>query len=416
KTELDHINDSLAKVEAIDSDRGRILIYDLHADDLITARGKFSSRFAVNAQFTRGTSVRVFDEASMSHAYTFWQAVRGMRRVALEAQLGAYASSYFPNTFGAGEASLQTWVSDLDRTLDAVLKNGSDNFGNTLLQLDVSAPAALVGGWALAPAAEKAEAYFEMSKAIQKQLRTLIPLVHFANLDEFRTLPAAAALLVYAALPLATGIVVDSGRIVQFDDKRDVYWDITPANIKAMADHSLTLVHLLDALRRIHETLVHADGFADLASKYDPARPDRIIAAALNDTVGAADLNNLLGVERSVIREAQAAGRRIAGFMQAKNSSEARRQLAAFGANVTEAFNSQIGGLFSSRQLRPLGTLVFLEAARAFDPSLKAAQPSAMLELTVLREQPSFDMRTFVDGVEVPAADIVRAERFVSLS
>jgi hypothetical protein len=39
-----------------------------------------------------------------------------------------------------------------------------------------------------------------------------------------------------------------------------------------------------------------------------------------------------------------------------------------------------------------------------------------MLELTVLKERPSFDMRSFIEGAEVPAADVVRTERFVALN
>jgi hypothetical protein len=166
----------------------------------------------------------------------------------------------------------------------------------------------------------------------------------------------------------------------------------------------------------IHETLQHADGLASIAADYRPERVDRIINDALRTDVGAAGLRNLLLVERMVIREAHQAGLRIAGFLGAKNTTEARKQLADYGAKVTDAFNSTIGGLFSARELRPLGTMVFLEAARAFDPSLQSGRPSAILELTVLKEQPSFDMGSFVDGTDAPEADIVRAEKIVSLA
>ena len=416
-TEIDHITKSLAKVEAIDSDRGRILLYDLHADDLKTARGKFASRFAVQGQFAQQSGVRIFDETSLTHSYTFREAVPKMRRRALEAQLGTYGETYFPQAFGAGEASLSTWISDLDRTLDTVLNNGPDNFGNTLLTLELSAPAALVGAWALAPAAEKADEYFRMSKAIQGALRKLIPLCHFHNLDRFKDRIPSAALLVYAAMPEATGIVVDDGRIVAFDDRRDIYWDIdTKGNVEAMARNLRTVAALQAALRSINDTLIHAEGMTGVAADYHPSRTSRVVDNALTTDVGAADLRNLLLLERMVVREARQAGMRIAAFLQARNTLEARRRLSEYGAKVTDAFNSTIGGLFSGRELRSLGTLVFLEAARAFDPSLKGGRPSAMLELTVLREKPSFDMRSFVEGAEVPQADVVRAEKFVALA
>src|SRR5262249_27481633 len=159
---------------------------------------------------------------------------------ALESQLGAYIDSYFPRAFGQG-ATLSTWLGDLDRTLDQVLHNGTDNFGNTLLELELSSPGAFVGAWALAPAAQKADAYFAMSKAIQRQLRALIPLCHFQDLSNYEDVVPSAALLLYAAMVPATGLVIDHGVIVNFDDRSDVYWDIdTPGNVQAMANHSLT--------------------------------------------------------------------------------------------------------------------------------------------------------------------------------
>ena len=92
-----------------------------------------------------------------------------------------------------------------------MLNNGPDDFGNTLLSLEVSAPAALVGAWALAPASPKADEYRAMSKSIQDQLRKLIPLQYFQDLKKFEGPHPSAALLVYASLPRTTGIVVEGG-------------------------------------------------------------------------------------------------------------------------------------------------------------------------------------------------------------
>src|SRR5688572_4273844 len=415
-TEMDHINSSLAKVEAVQSDRGRILIYDLHADDLVTAKGKFASRFAVQGRFAQNTRVRVFDDQSMTHAYSFRQAVPKMRRRALEAQLKAYVDTYLPDTFGSGESSLSTWITDLDRTIDRQLNNGPDNFGNTLLSLEVTAPSSLVGAWALAPASADADEYRAMSKAIQAQLRKLIPLCHFQDVDAFRDRIPAAALLVYAALPPATGLRVDRGRILQFDSGSDVYWDIEDRNhVEALAAHSLTVAALHTRLTGINETLMHADGMESVARDYHPDRLQQVVSQALTTRVGAEDLRNLLVVERMVVREARQAGLQIAGFLRASDSEQARKALAEYGSKVTEAFNSKIGGLFSAGELRPLGTMVFLEAARAFAPELKASRPSALLELTVLTDQPGFAMGSFVEGKPVPPSDVVRTERFVSL-
>ena len=419
KAEMDHVNTSLAQADAIDSERGRIVVYDLHAEDLKTAKGKFSSRLTVHGRFVQGAA-RVFDEQSMSHSYTFKQAVPKMRRKVLEAQLGTYADTYFPGIFGTGEASFSTWASDLDRTVDRVLSNGPDNFGNTLMSLEVTAPARLVGAWALAPASARAPEYSVLSKIIQAQLRRLIPLSYFQDVSKLKDRVPSAALLVYSSLPPATGITVKSGQIVRFDDTRDVYPDIdTSGNLDALARSGLTLAALTGRLTRIHDVLEQSDGMDDEARHYDPAREgavSRIVTDALTTANGLADLQALLVVERRVIRKAHAAGPKIAAFLGAKKPDDALKHLAEFGADVTDAFNSSIGGLFNGRELRQFGTLVFLEAARAFDPGLPSLRPSAILQLTVVKDAPSFPLGSFVEGAEIPAADVVNVQKFVSLA
>ncbi len=417
QADVTSINSSLARLESIQSEGDRILVYDLSADDLMTAKGKFSSHFAVHGRFTTGTTVRVFDDQSMTQSYVFRQAVPKMRRVALEAQLKAYVDTYFPQAFGSGEASLSTWISDLDRTVDKVLNNGPDNFGNTLLSLELTAPSTLVGAWAQAPAKEDAEPYFELSRAIQTQLRMLIPLCHFADLSRYKDRVPSSALLVYASLPPATAIAVRNGHVVRFDDRRDVYWNIEdPDELGAIASHALTQAALLVRLTKVHDILTHADGMSGIAADYDPKRFDRVLNNALHERVGVEDLHVLLRTERDIVREARQAGVAIAGFLSAANTERARRALATFGSKVTAAFNTHLGSLFSGSLLRPLGTMVFLEAGRAFAGQLQASRPSAMLELNVVRDAPSFDLGSFVDGTPVPEGDlVVPPQKFVAI-
>jgi hypothetical protein len=415
QVQMDHINTSLAKLESVQSDRGRLVVYDLHADDLKTAKGKFASRFTVQGRFAQQGATRVFDDMSMTHSYTFRQALPMARTNALRAQLKPYVDMYFGGTFSGGRSSFDDWLADLDRTVEGLLGNGPNDFGNTLLALDVAAPAAFAGAWALAPDTAKADQYFEMSVVIQTQLRTLIPLAYFQDLKKFKDRVPSAALLVYASMPTTTGIVVQSGRIVQFDDRGDVYPDIdSSGHIEALARNSRTLAVLVSRLTNVHAMLVGSPETVTIASDYDVSKAGTIIGNALTPN-GLADLRNLLLVERNVIREARAAGLKIAAFLKANNAADGLKNLADYGAKVTNAFNSKIGGLFSGNELRPLGTLVFMEAGRALDRTLKSVQPSAMLELSVLKDQPSFDLRRFVDGDDAPVADIVNAQKFVAL-
>ena len=44
---VDHINSSLARVDAVDEDEGRVLVYELAGNDLVTERNKRQSRLAI---------------------------------------------------------------------------------------------------------------------------------------------------------------------------------------------------------------------------------------------------------------------------------------------------------------------------------------------------------------------------------
>jgi hypothetical protein len=339
-----------------------------------------------------------------------------MRRRALEAQVKTYASTYFPGVFGAGEASLTTWITDLDRTVDKVLNNGPDNFGNTLISLEVSAPATAVNAWALAPPLPKADEYFQMSRRIQVQLRSLIPLAFFQDPRNYKTPDPAAALLVYASLPPTSSVSIVGGRVEQFNTTSDIYPDIdTSGNLQALVQDPHTRAALTGRLVTVHDLLLHVDGMERLADDYDPGRIDAVIGHALSP-IGVADLKNLLIVERGVIREAAAAGLAIAGFLQDKDGVKARQRLAEYGAKVTDAFNSKIGGLFSGTELRSLGPMVFLEAGRALDARLAEQKPSALLELRVIKDSPSVSLSAMVDGADVPAGDVIHTEKLVSLA
>ena len=59
--------------------------------------------------------------------------------------------------------------------------------------------------------------------------------------------------------------------------------------------------------------------------------------------------------------------------------------------------------------------MVFLEASRALDPEPKQVEPSALLELTVLREDSQFPLASFLEGARPDATDEVPPVRLVHL-
>jgi hypothetical protein len=104
-------------------------------------------------------------------------------------------------------------------------------------------------------------------------------------------------------------------------------------------------------------------------------------------------------------------------FLPVASSSptEAIKAFAEFGSKVTAAFNSKIGNVFVGDALRPLGSMIFIEAARALDPSLGDIEPTAMLDLVVVKQQSQFSMPKFLEGEMPGEGDVVIQQRFTNM-
>jgi hypothetical protein len=88
--------------------------------------------------------------------------------------------------------------------------------------------------------------------------------------------------------------------------------------------------------------------------------------------------------EADTISHAQDAGLALALFSSNVGTDPQRaiEVLQDFGSKVTDTFNKGLGDLIS--RLDEFSAMIFLEAARAFDPSLAGIQPSALLDVILL--------------------------------
>ena len=162
--------------------------------------------------------------------------------------------TYFASSFGA-DSSPSTWIADLDKQIDQLEFNGTENFGNTLVSLELATPASVAGAWLDAPADKKSPAYKDMSERIQAKLKEILPFYAFADLEAFETVGSAAPLLVYASIPPV----------------RDE-WDIEHAPTrKAMIKHPVADLRLTQAPQRCHDRLTAA-GRNSLAGFYKANR------------------------------------------------------------------------------------------------------------------------------------------------
>jgi hypothetical protein len=396
---IDHINTSLVNMNVVE-DHGRLFVYDLHAQDTLIRAHKWASNLTITGKLSAGAGVRTFvtDQEladSMTFAYNFRQAGKNVRDVQLQDQLQPLVDTYFPKVFGGQEApdtaSLHEWIGDLDNVSSAVSKTGTGNLGTVLSSLDVSLPGKVVAAWFNAPNDQKADAYFQMSRNIQKAMRRFAQFCYFDDPSKYAEINAAPAIFVYGCLPISTAIKTD-GASITLDLPDDVYWNFEdPNQRKAMVFAPSTKTLLVGRMLGIRQVLADSDKFKGRAGFYDPALIDSLQpdqnprAIALNDS----RFLGLLFTEAQTIRHARDAGLQIATFRsKAGNDPQAAIDaLEEFGAKITDAFNKGMGGLIA--RIEEFSATIFLEAARAFDPSLTGVQPTAYLDVILLKPSAS---------------------------
>lgn len=406
----DHFNESLASVTAdkgISADQGRVLVYELAAHDevLDVVRGKYirDSSLSIGATLTEGLgALRVHSQSSFTYEYVLHQAVKDMRTDHLLHQLRPSISSYFGSLFNADlpdghTGSLEDWIADSDKAMDQIEDNGTGNFGNTLIKLNVSLPGTAASGWLKAPADEQSFVYMMLSRRLQLKLKELLLFTYFDNPEKYQAIAAADALLMYAALPISTNVLVTNGEL-KFNRDEKPYWDIDRAEVReAIVNSSQAAANLTRQLEQIHNRLSSIPGFGNTAAFYKPGESarQRIRSTALGTMQP--QFQSLLFFEAQVIREAVSAGVKLAEFVQAAahQPSEAIRTLTEFGANITQAFHGKLRSIYGGNALRPLGAMIFLEAASIIDPAQIALTPQALLQLSVLRESEAFPPAKF---------------------
>jgi len=416
---IDHINQSLAKLTVADEDEGRLLIYELDADDIVTVKNKRDSRLAIGGFLkVPANEVRVYSTDALNYSYSFKQVKGDMKRADLQFQLKPYVDLYFPKTFqqtADAAGSFVTLIGDLDRTIDEIEPNGTDNFGNTLVSLQVSLPSVVASAWLKAPQDKASPRYMDMSRRLQMKLKQLIPYYYFQNVKKYGDIAPATVLLVYAALPVSTSAKLINDQFTINTDT-DVYWNFpAPEFRRAMVSHPRTLARLSADLVRVNELLL-AYGMGGTAGFFTPDRAEVLQNEAMQGTNDAL-LRSLLFVEADIVRGAHKAAQQLAAFTSTAGSkpSEAIEALAEFGTEITETFNNNIRSLFGGDRIRPLGTMAFIEAASALDPALGVVEPVATMDLIVVKQQSQFQLPTFLEGAAPDNSDIVIRQRFVNV-
>jgi len=443
---LDHINRSLATLRVVE-DNGRLFAFELDASDEIRAKNKFSSSLAITGKISMGagTKVRCFttDQQvadSMSFTYRFRHAVKEMRALQMEQQVEVLEDAYFPSTFGGSlapdKASIHEWVGELDNFADEAERhltgasNGTGNLGNALISLEVSLPGRAVAAWFSAPADEDDLLYMEMSRAIQRVLRRLVPYCYFQDPKNYTSPSVAAQMLVYKCLPVSTSVKVREDDVLINQDK-DIFWDFLdqrdeivnerfamifkrPANSSqpSTARRMLAEIASVRALLKDHPNLHSSADF------YAPSELPKLVSFAWVSPSSQTLLrNSLLFVEAEVIKHAQEAGVAMGKFRQSAgtDSKNALESLSDFGAKVTQAFHNSLSDLFKTdaAALREFSSMVFLEVSQVFDSGLANVIPAARFDVALLRKSAPVTIVTDFLAGNPPPDEVVAIEQSV---
>lgn len=421
-----HLNECLAKMDAIDEKNGRVFLYDVTADDIVAKSNRMVSALSIGGNFRVKTNkVQVHDPRALSYAYSFQQLRPNLKVSDLQYQLRPYIDAYMPMAFlpsAAGEtvAGLDSWVADLEQEVEALEPNGNGRVGNTLLSMELTLPSAVASAWTLAPEDKRAQAYTDMSKNIQTRLKQLVPYFYFQNPENYKNLLPAAVLLAWSAIPPSTAFSVKNGKLVQ--DNSDVYWSWANNrdNQLLMLNNSATLNNLKSKLQAAFERLKAIPELANQADTYHPDRAAQYLSLVIDNLKSRKTegfFRSLFLMEAEITDGAWKAGRDMGEFVRkAKDKpSEAVKRLAEFGAGITEAFNKDFRTVYGGDAISPLGTLLFLEAAMTFLPLETNTKPNALLDLVVLRQGVSLDFNQKITLDRLRAEDILVHKQFIEL-
>jgi len=406
-----HTNEALTSLSRVAQSGGRVF-YQTDATDLVSVKNSHTASLTVSMQLLRqqGQDVRLHNEDRASYRQTLDQVFLKSSTEDLIRQSEGFVGPLFAGEFGSG--GYAGWLTDAF--------GAGAQLGHALTALDVTLPPRACLAWLNASTNKRDPLYQRLSMALQRSFKQLVYDAYFADLGRYEEVAggsAAFSVLVFSSLPDATDTRdAPNGDLElapgQFDSFGEFHWNSESAALrKSMVAHPQTTEALRSKLTVARARLQQAGASPKLIGFYKNSELGTILGSGARSPF----LQGLLVAEFLVVKEAQKAAMAIAAFQAGRNattSEGAIKAITSFGSALTNAFNAQLRGTPVGDALLPLGSLMFAEAAKVFDPSLQG-RASAMFTVIDVKDTVMFPPARFPDHEPLKETEVVRAETLV---
>jgi hypothetical protein len=232
-----------------------------------------------------------------------------------------------------------------------------------------------------APAASNAPVYKTMASSLVRRFRDLLLQQYFADPNHYNDVADGSpsfVLLAYSSVPILNDAHLDIGDaqlvLNQDNNSGKLYWDYVEPDLRNAMLGCKSSVGELEAKLSTIEAFLRAEGNRN-AQFYDKGQATRIIQTAMKHP----GTQMLFSAESTLVYSARSAGLKIAQFLASSGSQQdVQDELEAFGAKLTKTFNTDLRTWATDSLLLPLGPVLLIEAAEAFDNAADGIPSSAI--------------------------------------
>src|SRR5262249_41241763 len=151
--------------------------------------------------------LRVHADDSATWSYQLLHAKQDMGREEIESFTRPFILQYMKDQF-SGETNLSNWYNQFDRTVENILHNGPEDFGDVCASYEVTVPGSALGAW-VRPVSDVNAMAKQLSLSIQQSLKRIVPFYFFQDIDKLDGAAGCDGVLMWSALRPSTNVRLD---------------------------------------------------------------------------------------------------------------------------------------------------------------------------------------------------------------